>query len=842
MDNQGDQAARWIWYPENRYLPNTFIYFRKSVEITGEVLSARGKIAADSRYQLFVNGRRVQRGPAPFDPRHQEWDPINLDGCLNTGENVIGILVCYFGFSEGTYIANTPGMQMELNIACASGSQRIVSDANWRTRRGVAWKGTTYKRSYLRALQESFDARFDPVGWNAPNYDDSDWLNAKEWQLDPNKPMIARKGNDLVCYDIPDDSSFTMTERDIPFLRETREQAAALVAAGCIVWKRPPEEYFDHHLDDAFTEVKSDAFFSNSPGSASFPYRMTVQSGCSIVAVYALAEEMTGFPYVTIKAPEGTIVELIFSESRFPDTLMLPAPIFGPWNRLITRAGVTTFETFDYEAFKYLAVLVRGEPGEAEIIDAGIIRRTYPFANQPDFKCSDDLLNRLHAAAVNTALNVSLETIVDNVARERQQYSGDVGLTKLAHYLGFGDYELPRRMIRTFASGQSAEGWFMDCFPASDRLERLWQKALGLSYWGPLIDHGMGFLSDVYHYVMHSGDMTILEDLYPRFLKQDLWLQSLEDEHGFIAVSGHALHTVWVEHLGFEQEKHKHLGINMIHYEYLQKLAVVARWMGDEAVCEKCDERSAKLKDRLSARYYDATAGAFIDNLPWLNEEAGIRMHDRTLSLGLLTGLTPSEHRAANLKQLIECPPELGISHPVNAGYRLMALAEFGQGDAVIRDLRERWGAMNSLWQNNTLSELWQIEHDQLAWCQCAVAPLYILYGDVLGIKPLERGFSKVRIYPQIGDLAYAEGSVPTPGGKIRLNIRQSESAYAIEITLPAYIEACVKLPGELIRMETVQGQEKPVVEHPSLSELVIPARDTLIQLLIECKYTKCPV
>lgn len=835
MDHTEEQAAKWIWYPENRYLPHTFIYFRKRVEITGEVLSAVGKIAADSRYQLFVNGTRVQRGPAPFDPRHQEWDPIHLEGCLHTGENVIGILVCYFGYSEGTYIINTPGMQMTLDITCTSGSQRIVTDSSWRTWRGLAWRGTTYKRFYLRALQESFDARFDPIGWDTPNYDDSAWLNAKEWQLDPGKPMVALQGNYLACYDIPDDRSFTMTERDIPFLKETREQAMELVAEGRIIWKRSAEEYFDHYLDDAFTEDKTASLISKGLGAADFPYRITLQSGCSTIAVFALAEEMTGFPYVTIKAPEGTVVELCFSESRFPDTLMLPAPQYGTWNRIITRAGVTTFEAFDYEAVKYIAVLVRGEPAEVELLDTGVIRRTYPFANKPDFKCSDDLLNRLHAAAVNTALNVSLETIVDNVARERQQYSGDVGLTKLAHYLGFGDYALPRRMIRTFASGQSVEGWFMDCFPASDRLERLWQKTLGLSYWGPIIDHGMGFLADMYHYVMHSGDRSTLEELYLQFLQQDLWLQSLEDEHGFIAVTGHALHTVWVEHLGYEQERHKHLGINMVYYDYLQKLDVIAAWMGDEALREKCGKRAANLKANLLARYWDAETGAFIDNLPWLDEEAGIRMHDRTASLGLLTGLTPIEHRATSLNHLIACPPELGISHPVNAGYRLMALAEFGKGDAVVHDLRERWGAMNSLWQNNTLSEIWQIKHDQLAWCQCSVAPLYVLYGDVLGIKPIGTGFSKVRIYPQIGDLAYAEGSVPTSRGKIHLHIQQLERTYSMDLTLPAHTEVCLKLPGELIRMEIVQGQETPIAEQRSVSEFTIPAQDTSIQLRIEC-------
>ena len=61
--------ARWIWLPCERTLANTFVLFRREVEVQGEVASARGWVTADSRYRLFVNGRRVQWGPAPCDPR-----------------------------------------------------------------------------------------------------------------------------------------------------------------------------------------------------------------------------------------------------------------------------------------------------------------------------------------------------------------------------------------------------------------------------------------------------------------------------------------------------------------------------------------------------------------------------------------------------------------------------------------------------------------------------------------------------------------------------------------------------------------------------------------------------
>ena len=85
--------AKWIWYPSDRVLQNTFVLFRKEFNLTSVPDSASGWILADSRYQLFVNGQRVQWGPAPFDPRWPEADPVNISGYLHPGKNVIAFQV-----------------------------------------------------------------------------------------------------------------------------------------------------------------------------------------------------------------------------------------------------------------------------------------------------------------------------------------------------------------------------------------------------------------------------------------------------------------------------------------------------------------------------------------------------------------------------------------------------------------------------------------------------------------------------------------------------------------------------------------------------------------------------
>jgi hypothetical protein len=50
-----------------------------------------------------------------------------------------------------------------------------------------------------------------------------------------------------------------------------------------------------------------------------------------------------------------------------------------------------------------------------------------------------------------------------------------------------------------------------------------------------------------------------------------------------------------------------------------------------------------------------------------------------------------------------------------------------------------------------------------------ASGPTAWLSQTVLGVQPLEPGCRRVRIVPQLGHLAWAEGSYPTPLGPIKI-------------------------------------------------------------------------
>ena len=75
-------------------------------------------------------------------------------------------------------------------------------------------------------------------------------------------------------------------------------------------------------------------------------------------------------------------------------------------------------------------------------------------------------------------------------------------------------------------------------------------------------------------------------------------------------------------------------------------------------------------------------------------------------------------------------------------------------------------------------------------------APGNIIPFRLMGVTPLEPGFSKVRIEPRIGSLSYARMKLPTVRGTIAMDIESSADGKSMTVTIPANMEAEVRLPG----------------------------------------------
>jgi hypothetical protein len=215
-------------------------------------------------------------------------------------------------------------------------------------------------------------------------------------------------------------------------------------------------------------------------------------------------------------------------------------------------------------------------------------------------------------------------------------------------------------------------------------------------------------------------------------------------------------------------------------------LAPLCRAFGEEKQAQAVRALGAELQEAAVRAFWSPERGVFINNLPWLSQEKELRMCDRSLATAVLFDQCPEGNTVAAVKALAECPPAMGFSYPANAGWRLWALAKARRGDLIVPDLRKRWAPMTSVIENNTLQEDWDARHDSgQQWSHCAVAPLYIAYHGLLGLKPLLPGFVKFEVSPQLGDLNSFDLTAFTVKGPLRLRSEGLAGNRQITLELP---------------------------------------------------------
>lgn len=169
---------------------NQWICFRRAVMLDDAPISARARIAADSKYWLWINGELVvhegqlKRGPTPNDTY---FDEIDLKPYLRPGENTVALLLWYFG-KEG-FCHKSSGVAAMVFEGDIDG-RPLPSDRTWKVRCHASFgeSAPPYPNVRLPESNIHFDARLDMPGWNACGFDDSAWANATELGRPPTHP------------------------------------------------------------------------------------------------------------------------------------------------------------------------------------------------------------------------------------------------------------------------------------------------------------------------------------------------------------------------------------------------------------------------------------------------------------------------------------------------------------------------------------------------------------------------------------------------------------------------------------------------------------------------------
>ncbi|MBQ8061140.1 MAG: family 78 glycoside hydrolase catalytic domain [Bacteroidales bacterium] len=435
--------------------------------------------------------------------------------------------------------------------------------------------------------------------------------------------------------------------------------------------------------------------------------------------------------------------------------------------------------------FRYCEV----EPSEGEV--KSIIREAvhYPFdMDAASFSSSDNVLNQVWDLCRYSVKATSFTGLFVDGDRERIPYEADALISQLCHYAADREFTLSRRTIEYLLDYPTwPTEWILQAvlMAWNDYLFTGDKRLLEQQY-GILRAHCMETL------IQANGLMsTTLVSQGGPFLESIRRKEKIRDIVDWPHSGSLGLAPGYGgEDDGFEYTDYNAV-VNAYAFRALTLMSRIASELGESAEAEELSAKAARMETAFRKNFFDRKKGYFVDGI-------GVKHSSlHTNMFALLFGLVPEKSKAKVMKFIIS----RGMACSVyGAQFLLEALYDGGAGqealDLMTDDSLRSWYNMVRCGSTITL-EAWDDSFKpNQDWNHLwGAAPGNIIPFKMMGVEPLEPGFSKVRIRPQPGSLEHAQMSLPTIRGTIRMIIENTPQRRSVSLELPANMEAEIVLP-----------------------------------------------
>lgn len=431
---------------------------------------------------------------------------------------------------------------------------------------------------------------------------------------------------------------------------------------------------------------------------------------------------------------------------------------------------------FSYKGFRYVEVRARRRPELTAVVVHTAAARTGTF------RCSSDLLNRVHELTVRTVLNNLHGIPTDTPKYEKNGWTGDGMLGAELMLRNLDAHALLDKWVDDIADSRHGApapaviaphgGWRMDWTPAPT-----WHSAYVLLPWWiwwytgdrrPLERHWDGMAAYVRHELARSPGgiaATTLGD----------WVSPETDPAG-----GNAPEDSRVPATAF-------LAL------MLDTLARAADVVGDDA--RAWADAAGTVRAAFRAEFYD-TAAAVVHGV----DDLGYRQSHNVLALAFGLLGPGEEQRVADrlARDVRERGNRLGTG-ALATKFLLPALTRHGHAGLALAVAQQTefpsWGH----WLAHGATSLW--EH----WSPDARSHGHYflgtiddwLYQDVLGLAPVQPGWRRARLAPAVPGLDWARGAVSTPYGRLTVRWRRTGAGVAADVEVPVGVMLDVPGRGE---------------------------------------------
>ncbi len=764
---RGMWPCRWVSCPGAGKPPFVTAY-RRRFSVTGPSF-ATVHVSADERYELFLDGRRIGRGPERGDPDNWSFETYELD--LKAGEHVLVARVWSLGdLAPVAQMSFRPGF-----ILCPEAEAFVelfgTGTAEWEAKVLGGYEFVRHGRWSMVGANVVIDAaKFD---WGFERGEGEGW-----------QPVVVRAPGAVA--DLPADYSpcHLMRPAMLPAMMEkhrfagTVRHVQALKSADA---HGAPVRAEDHLCDEA---AGWQALLS---GEAP----LTVPPKTLRRVIVDLGDYYCAYPELVTDGGSGASIRIDWAESLYTE-----AEGRGKGNRdetegryfvgagdaFLPDGGKRHFETLWWHAGRYLQVTVRtGE--EPLTISRLLLRETrYPMEAESEFHCDDERLTSVTPVALRTLQMCAHETYMDCPYYEQLMYVGDTRLEVLTTYAVTRDDRLPRKALRTFDFSRMRGGMTMSRHPS-----RILQIIPSFSLWWVCMVHDYAHWRDDADFVggLMPGVRAVIESFLPSL-----------NADGLLAAPRGWNFLDWVPEWpgGIPPEADQGVSgpMNWLLALALARAAELEAVAGEPELADRDRRLAEEIAERTAAAFWVQGRKLYADDL------AGEHFSEHSQALAILTGLLSEERMARVGKGLLE-PQGLSRASIYFSHYVFEALRRLGHVEGVFARLEEWFDhaahGMRTTWETGP-----EGRSDCHAW---GAHPVFHYFATVLGIRSASAGFRTVDVAPQLGPLTSVYGKMAHPRGEIEAEMVLKDGALEGFLVLPAGVEGRLRWGAKTLPLES---------------------------------------
>lgn len=707
---------------------------RKGFTLNTAVTRARAYVAGIGYHELSVNGQKAS--DYVMSPAASYYDnilPYDLDSrvlyltyditdLLQESDNTIGVLLGHGWYSSDD--GNPSGRTPFADRPALLLQVDIELDDGSSLNVGSdgSWRvSASGITANDIAAGEAYDARLEKPGWDKPGFDESDWAAASE---------IKAPSGQLVSQSV-EPTKITQRLKPTRMLKST----------------------------DGY--------------------------------IFDMGQYISGWTELRVEGPKGTKIALrhagrvnyettsldsrnnrSFHNAASADTYILKGEGMEVWHPKFTIHG-----------FRYVEVI--GYPGEPtlESVVGCAVNSDVPVSGT--FKCSNDLLNRIHRNVCSTFLG-SFQGIPQDAAdrAERVAWLGDPGFVAEDYMVNFADVRFWSKWLDDIADSQKPDGHIPYIAPPN------WGEDSYSSDWPCWECSYSLFAWFVYQYY---DDTRVLERHYGGIKKQVERFGGLAKEHILDEPLGDHMEPRWGEPTSsfVPTRTPKALCGTAYYQRCVWILAQAAAILGHEGDRAKYAALAATIRDAFNATFFDAETNQYAEGSQTSN------------ALPLQLDLVPQGHEQAVLANLVDRIQNKWNGHLATGIIGTDALEQvlprYGRADVMYgiatKTTFPSWGYGVMLGQT-TISEDFECSDRRSVSMKMLGSVEKFFYKDVAGIGLKKPGYRTFQIRPAvIDDLTSASATMDTVRGRIEVEWERAAGSFTLCTAVPTNTRATVSVP-----------------------------------------------